>query len=296
MSEITETQKKAPLGACASILLAATLWGIIGLWNRRLMAGGFSPTDIVVVRNFGGMALLAVIFAVKNRSVFRVKREHLKYFFGTGVISVVLFTMCYFTCQKLCSLAVASILLYTAPSFVVVLSAVLWKEPVTKKKLLALLLTLGGCALVCGVFSGGLTVTLTGILLGLGAGFFYALYSVFGRYALAHYDSMTVTVWTFLFAGPASLMLAPGSRTLGPALSRPDMWLTAGVLGHASSVLPDLFSPNGPRRVAAGQAPIMASLEPVVAALAGILVFGEPMSAATGAGILCVLAGVVILR
>ena len=119
------------------------------------MAGGFSPTDIVVVRNFGGMALLAVIFAVKNRSVFRVKREHLKYFFGTGVISVVLFTMCYFTCQKLCSLAVASILLYTAPSFVVVLSAVLWKEPVTKKKLLALLLTLVGCALVCGVFSGG---------------------------------------------------------------------------------------------------------------------------------------------
>ena len=95
MSEITETQKKAPLGACASILLAATLWGIIGLWNRRLMAGGFSPTDIVVVRNFGGMALLAVIFAVKNRSVFRVKREHLKYFFGTGVISVVLFTFCY---------------------------------------------------------------------------------------------------------------------------------------------------------------------------------------------------------
>ena len=204
--------------------------------------------------------------------------------------------MCYFTCQKLCSLAVASILLYTAPSFVVVLSAVLWKEPVTKKKLLALLLTLVGCALVCGVFSGGLTVTLTGILLGLGAGFFYALYSVFGRYALAHYDSMTVTVWTFLFAGPASLMLAPGSRTLGPALSRPDMWLTAAGLVVFSTVLPYIFYTKGLSRVEAGQASIMASLEPVVAALAGILAFGEPMSAATGAGILCVLAGVVILR
>ena len=297
MNEITETQKKAPLGACASILLAATLWGIIGLWNRRLMAGGFSPTDIVVVRNFGGMALLAVIFAVKNRSVFRVKREHLKYFFGTGVISVVLFTMCYFSCQKLCSLAVASILLYTAPSFVVVLSALLWKEPVTKRRLLALLLTLVGCALVCGVLSGGLTVTLTGILLGLGAGFFYALYSVFGRYALAHYDSMTVTVWTFLFAGPASLLLLiPGSKTLGPALSQPELWLTAAGLVVFSTVLPYIFYTRGLSRVEAGKASIMASLEPVVAALAGILVFGEPMSAATGAGILCVLAGVVILR
>ena len=249
VSEITQTQKKAPLGACASILLSAALWGIIGLWNRRLMAGGFSPTDIVVVRNFGGMVLLAGIFAVKDRSVFRVKREHLKYFFGTGIVSVLLFTVCYFNCQKLCSLAVASILLYTAPSFVVLLSALLWKEPVTKKKLLALLLTLVGCALVCGLFSGGLTVTLTGVLLGLGAGFFYALYSIFGRYALAHYSSMTVTVWTFLFAGPASQVLVPGSRTLGPALARPDMWLTAAGLVVFSTVLPYIFYTKGLSRV-----------------------------------------------
>ena len=290
-----ETQKKAPPGAYAGILLAAALWGIIGLWNRRLMAGGFSPTDIVVVRNFGGMVLLALIFAVKDRSVFRVRREHLKYFFGTGVISVVLFTVCYFSCQKVCSLAVASILLYTAPSFVVLLSALLWKSPVTKRKLLALLLTLVGCALVCGVFSGGLTVTLGGILLGLGAGFFYALYSIFGRYALAYYGSMTVTVWTFLFAGPASLVLVPGSKTLGPALSQPGMWLTAGLVVF-STVLPYIFYTKGLSRVEPGKASIMASLEPVVAALAGILAFGEPVNAVTIIGIICVLVGVVILR
>lgn len=291
-----ETQKKAPVGAYASILLAAALWGMIGLWNRRLMAGGFSPTDIVVVRNFGGMVLLSVIFAIKDRSVFRVKKEHLKYFFGTGVVSVVLFTVCYFSCQKVCSLAVASILLYTAPSFVVLLSAVLWKEPVTKKKLLALFLTLVGCALVCGVFSGGLTVTLGGILLGLGAGFFYALYSVFGRYALDHYSSMTVTVWTFLFAGPGSLVLVPGSKTLGPALSQMEMWLTAAGLVVFSTVLPYIFYTKGLSWVEPGKASIMASLEPVVAALAGILAFGEPISVATVAGIICVLAGVVVLR
>ena len=132
----------AKRGAYASILAAAALWGVIGLWNRNLMAGGFTPTDIVVVRNFGGMLLLAAVFAIRDRSVFRVRREHLKYFFGTGVVSVLLFTVCYFSCQRICSLAAASILLYTAPSFVVVLSAVFWHEPVTKKKLLALALTL----------------------------------------------------------------------------------------------------------------------------------------------------------
>ena len=289
----TET-KKTPRGAAASILAAAALWGIIGVWNRRLMAGGLSPYSIVVVRNCGGLVLLTAVMALRDRSVFRVERQHLKYFFGTGVVSVVLFTVCYFSCQEICSLAVASILLYTAPAIVVVLSALLWREPVTKKKLLALGLTLVGCALVCGVFSGALTVTGGGIALGLGAGFFYALYSIFGRYALAHYGPMTVTVWTFVFAGVASLVLVRPAELA--TLAQPSMALTAVGLVVCSTVLPYILYTRGLARVEAGKASILASLEPVVASVAGVVLFGEPMSPLTAAGIVCVLAGVYILR
>lgn len=289
----TET-KKTPRGAAASILAAAALWGIIGVWNRRLMAGGLSPYSIVVVRNCGGLVLLLAVMALRDRSVFHVERQHLKYFFGTGVVSVVLFTMCYFSCQEICSLAVASILLYTAPAIVVVLSALLWREPVTKKKLLALGLTLVGCALVCGVFSGALTVTGGGIALGLGAGVFYALYSIFGRYALAHYGPMTVTVWTFVFAGAASLVLVRPAELA--ALAQPSMALTAVGLVVCSTVLPYILYTRGLARVEAGKASILASLEPVVASVAGVVLFGEPMSPLTAAGIVCVLAGVYILR
>lgn len=289
----TET-KKTPRGAAASILAAAALWGIIGVWNRRLMAGGLSPYSIVVVRNCGGLVLLLAVMALRDRSVFHVERQHLKYFFGTGVVSVVLFTVCYFSCQEICSLAVASILLYTAPAIVVVLSAILWREPVTKKKLLALGLTLVGCALVCGVFSGSLTVTGGGIALGLGAGFFYALYSIFGRYALAHYGPMTVTVWTFVFAGAASLVLVRPAELA--ALAQPSMALTAVGLVVCSTVLPYILYTRGLARVEAGKASILASLEPVVASVAGVVLFGEPMSPLTAAGIVCVLAGVYILR
>ena len=289
-----ETQKRAP--ASAAILAAAVLWGMIGLWNRTLMAAGLSPLSIVVVRNLGGMLLLAAFFAVKDRSVFRVERRHLKYFLGTGVVSVVFFTVCYFSCQKLCSLAAASILLYTAPSFVVLLSAALWKEPVSGKKLLALLLTLLGCACVCGVFDRGLSVTLPGILLGLGSGFFYALYSIFGRYALAHCPPLTVTVWTFLFAGPASLVLFRPAE-LGAAFGgNPSLLGTALVLAAFSTAAPYILYTWGLARIEPGRASILASLEPVVAALTGILAFGEPMSPATVLGMRCVLAGVTILR
>ena len=59
-----EAQKKSARRACAAILAAAALWGVIGIWNRRLMAAGLSPTSIVTVRNCGGMVLLGLVLAV----------------------------------------------------------------------------------------------------------------------------------------------------------------------------------------------------------------------------------------
>ena len=159
---------------------------------------------------------------------------------------------------------------------------------------LAMVLTLTGCALVCGVVGGDVHISLSGLMVGLGSGFFYALYSIFGRYALAHYDSMTVTVWTFLFAGPASLVLIrPEELQL---LAQPKAALAALVLVVFATVLPYLFYTGGLSRVEAGAASIIASVEPVVAALVGAMVFNEPVNVMTGAGILLVLAGVVILR
>ena len=285
------TEKRAAL----SILSGAALWGIIGLWNRRLLSAGLSPVDIVVLRNFGGMVLLSLAFLIRDRSVFRVERACLPYFFGTGVVSVLFFTVCYFSCQKICSLSVASVLLYTAPSFVVTLSAILWREPVTRPKLLALFLTLCGCAMVCGLFDGGgLTVTAVGVLYGLGAGFFYALYIVFGRYALAYASSMTVTVWTFLFAGTASLVFLRPSHML--ALRSPLTLGAAVGLVVFSTVLPYLLYTAGLAHVEAGHASIMASLEPVVASLTGVLVFHETIGLTGIIGIALILAGVHILR
>ena len=287
-------EKQTKWGAYGCILGAAFLWGIIGIWNRKLMAVGVSPTSIVVIRNIGSMLLLSAIFIVKDRSMFRVKREHLKYFFGTGVISVVLFTLCYFSCQKVCSLAMASIFLYTAPSFVVIMAAILWKEPVTKKKVAALVLTLVGCALVCGIFAGELTVTAAGILFGLGAGFFYALYSIFSRYALKHYSALKCTLWMFIFAGIASVFLIRPTELA--VLLNPREGLLALILVAASTVSPFLLYTMGLAHVESGKASIIASFEPVVAALAGVLIFGESMGVSTVAGILCILAGVCILR
>lgn len=277
------------------ILLGGTLWGLIGLFNRNLAAGGFSSFSIVLVRNLGSLLVLGLFFLIFDRSIFRIKPRHLPYFLGTGVVSILLFTLCYFTCQQLCSLATAAILLYTAPTFVVILSAILWKDRITKRKIAALVITFLGCTFVTGVWSGNLSVTLLGFLLGIGSGFFYGLYSIFARYALEHYKPLTVTFYTFVFAGISSLfMIRPTELTAG--FLQPQMHLLIAGLIVVSTVLPYIFYTKGLAEVDSGKASILASIEPVVAAVVGILAFGEPMNIMVLLGLLCILISVYILR
>jgi DME family drug/metabolite transporter len=281
--------------AYGSVLLAGALWGLMGMWNRFLMAGGLSPLSIVAVRNFGGAIILVLFVAVKDRSIFRIEKAHIKYFLGSGLGGTLLCTMCYFSCQKYCSLAVASILMYTAPAIVIVVSAALWKEKITRQKIVALGLTLVGCALVCGIGSGNLSATGIGVVLGLASGLTYALYTVFGRYALKYYSSITVVVWNFIIAGPASLLLLDPTEA-ARAFSHPILCLTAVCLAAFSTAAPYLLYTWGLSKIEAGKASILASMEPVMAALVGIIIFQESMGIPTAIGILLVLAGVYILR
>ncbi|MGM9607795.1 MAG: DMT family transporter [Oscillospiraceae bacterium] len=277
------------------ILLAGSLWGLIGLFNRNLTSGGLSASSIVAVRNIGGLILLGLVLLVLDRSVFKIKLRHLPYFFGTGVVSILLFTLCYFSAQQMCSLAVTAILLYTAPAFVVVLSAILFHDKLTKGKLAALLLAFLGCTFVSGIWSGGLAVTGWGLVLGIASGFFYGLYSIFGRYALAHYQPLTVTFYTFVFAGAGALFLIRPSE-LSTCFSQPPMVLLAIGLVVVSTVLPYILYTRGLAKLDSGKASILASIEPVVAALVGVLAFGEPMSIMVLLGLICILASVYILR
>lgn len=287
-----ETQRR---GGTGLVLAGASLWGLIGLFNRALLGAGLGPESIVLVRNMGGLVVLALVLAVWKREAFRVQGKHLGWFFGTGVVSVVFFTWCYFSCQEQCSLAVAAILLYTSPAFVVLLSALLWRDKITKCKLLALGLTFFGCACVAGIWSGGASLTGQGLLLGLGAGFFYALYSIFGRFALKHYGPYTVTLYTFVFAGLAALgFLRPAE--LAVLTTQPKLLGAAAALVVVSTVLPYLLYTAGLARIDSGKAAILASVEPVVAALVGMLVFHETMDVSTALGVVSILAAVVLLR
>lgn len=278
------------------ILTAGITWGMIGLFSRSLYAAGFTPQNIVLIRNFGSLAVMTVLFAIVDRSTFRIKLRHFHYFIGTGIISVVMFSLLYFMCQQQSSLATAAILLYTSPAIVMLLSAVIWHDKITKNKLAALVVTFMGCVFVSGILSGSLAVSAISLATGLGSAFFYALYSIFGRFALEKYSSYTVTYYTFLCAAAASLFVVSPAETFSLVFSSASVTVLTFGLIAVSTVIPFILYTKGLSQTESGKAAILASVEPVAASLTGIIVFGEPFTFSVIAGLVCILIAIYILN
>ena len=188
----------------------------------------------------------------------------------------------------------AAILLYLAPSFVVLISAVLWKTPLTGRKLAALGISLVGCVLVSGVLGGGATASLPGIALGVASGLCYASYTVFAHYGMTHYSSYTMIYWTFLVAGLGSVLLADFSA-LGPVLRQPKGALGCMLVIVVSTALPYYLYTKGLEGVESGRASIITNIEPVVESLMGVVVFHERMTGWMILGVACVLGAVMLL-
>ena len=276
------------------IICSAVCWGCIGLSNRMLTQAGMELGNRVFLRNFGTLVVLTVVFALLHREVFRIQWKHLPIFMGSGLLSILLLSIVYFQCQTMCSLSVAAILLYLAPSFVVLFSAVLWKTPITRRKLAALAISLLGCVLVSGILSGEASASWAGIALGVASGLTYASYTVFAHYGLAHYESYTMIYWTFVFAGLGSLFLAD-FPALGPVLQQPKgIWGCVLVI-LVSTALPYYFYTKGLEGVESGKASIITNIEPMVETLMGVVVFHERLTVWTVLGIVCVLGAVALL-
>ena len=276
------------------ITAAATLWGIIGLFTHFLSRAGISSGSLVTIRAVGAAIILSALFLVIDRNVFKVRLKDIKYFIGTGIISFVLFNWCYFNCIEKCSLSVAAILLYTAPTFVVILSGILFREKITKTKILALGITFLGCALVSGIIGGSVRYSAVGIVFGVTSGLFYGLYSIFGRYALKRYSTYTVTLYTFVFAALGSLPLCDFHGVFTAMQSGTPLFVAAMLIVF-STVAPFLLYTKGMEKVTSGNASIIATIEPVIAAIISVFAFGEALSGYSFIGILCIITAELIL-
>lgn len=279
------------------ILLSAVFWGCTGPYVRVLSGWGLGPREIAAVRCLSSGSIMIAGLLVWKPKELKVYRTDWWIFAGTGILSVTFYYCCYFTTILLTSLSVAAVLLYTSPVFVMILSALFFKESLNLQKAVALVMTLMGGICASGVLTGMAGMPLLGLFIGLCSGLGYALYSIFSRVALNRgYSSFTITSYTMLLAG-GSLWLISDKKVLMQCFqSRNGMEIFfLVVVSLVVTLVPFLCYTTGLKEIETGKAAVIAAVEPVAASILGILFYDEEMTWGIFAGLCLVLGGVLLL-
>jgi len=280
----------------AAAVGAGCFWGFMGYFRRTLDTMGLSAMGVISVRCFFAAIFFAVLLLCTDRKAFLIKLKDIWVFFCEGVLSLLVFGWCYFKAMDHMSLSTAAILLYTAPCFVILMSALLFKEKMTAGKLISMAIAFVGCCFVSGIGGGTQRISLVGLCFGLGSGICYALYSIFSRIAINKgYSSLTINFYAFIFAWLGALVVDGGASVNITFESAWNLFFCVAT-GLITGFTPYLLYTYALTGIENGKASIMASIEPVVATVAGAIIYHERVTLSGGIGIALVLTAIVLLN
>lgn len=279
------------------IVLAGILWGTTGLFVSFLSSFGLTSMQMVFIRMFVSAAVFSVFLLIFDRKLFRIRLKDIWIFIGTGIVSFFLFCLFYYMTIEATSASIGAVLLYTSPVFVLIFSALLFKEKITAVKVLACLLTVCGVAFISGITGIGSGIPGRALLTGVLSGLCYALYSIFSRFAINRgYNTMTILEYTFLFAFIASVPFSDMGTVIPKLGGSIPGYVVAVMFAVVNAVLPYFFFTAGLKDVEAGKASIFVAVEPVVATIVSTVFLREKLEAGGIAGIIMIIAAVVLLN
>lgn len=278
------------------ILAAALLWSNLGVAGRFAFRAGVVPLEAAFYRAAISFASLLPLLIATDRRALRIRPGDLGLFAAFGFVGVAAFFVVYMTAISMTTVATAAILLYTAPAFVIVLSALLFGETLTAPKTIAVACAFIGCGLVGrGYDLASLRLNLPGVLAGLASGLAYALYTIFGKAALRRYTPVTTLTYTLGF-GTIFLGTAALATGVIPRAHPSSGWVALVYLAFVTTLLAQALYLAGLRYIEAGPASLLATVEPVAAAVLGYIVLGERLEGLQIAGGVLVVGAVMLAR
>lgn len=277
------------------LIASGCLWGFIGFFQRHIVQYNLLQPEMTFCQISVAATALGLFILFTDKSRFKIKLKDIWCFLGTGMLSMLCLNLCYLGSMRYTTLAVSSLLLSTAPAYVIILSAILFKEKITVQKISALVMMLTGCVLMTGVYAGELSVSAKGLFLGVMSGVAYAMYSIFSRFAINRgYASETISFYTFVFAGLGSLPLVDFAHLAG--IMNYNVAFYELCMGVICCAAPYILYTKGLEKVETSLAAILATSEPVTAALVGIIIFHEPMGWHDAAGMLLIVSSIVVIN
>jgi len=281
------------IGIYLHLYLAAFFWGGTFVAGRSL-SGVVDPVSAAFFR-FAIASMLLLAITIKRESLRRISRHQLLVVFALGASGIFAYNLFFFNGLTLIAAGRASLIIALNPVFITIASALIYREPLPKRRMLGIVLSVTGAIIVItqgqplSIFDSGIG---RGELLIFGCVISWTLYSVIGKTAMKGLSPL-VSVCYSAIAGTILLFFAALLQgDLAAVVSYP---LTAHIsliyLGMFGTVIGFLWYFQGILAIGPSRAAVFINFVPVNGVLLATLILGEPLTLSLLAGGILVISG-----
>ncbi|AXK57466.1 DMT family transporter [Pseudomonas protegens] len=288
----------ADLSVYCKLVAVTMIWGGTFVAGRYL-AGGLSPWLAASLRFLLASLALLGFMAVARIALVRPSLKQLGQLALLGFFGIFFYNLCFFLGLQQVNASRASLIVALNPAVIALASWALFKERLSRRKLLGILSCLSGAALViCSRDPSALAAGAGGWygdLLILGCVLGWGVYSLCSKGLNQHLGPLQTVTYSILMG---TLMLWAATLARGEfdlhAIVRLDLsqGLSLLYLGVLGSALAYIWYYDGLRRIGATRSGVFIALNPLTAVLLGALLLGEQLSLVMGMGGVLILGGI----
>ena len=278
-------------------IIAGIMFGSTGIFVRTLTENGVDSTTLLFLRFSIATIYMIIAILFTDKSLFKIDKRDIPLFILCG-LCILSLNLCYNSSINTVPLSLAAILLSTAPVFVLILEYFLFNEKITSIKVLSVILVLIGCTMVTGLLEeNSISISLLGIIAGIGSAIFWAIYSVSSRksiemgrhtFTILLYSLITITIVIIPFTNFTQITDFVYLNTIPNILF---------LMLHSlvSFALPYICITISLNHLDAGTAVILSSGEPIAALIFGMIVYSEIPTVLMVCGVFITIIALIIL-
>lgn len=274
------------------IMLSAISFGIMPILAKLSYRGGANTYTTLFLRFL--FAAIMLLYYLKSKGIsLKLTKKQLILVLIIGMFGYTLTSGCLFMSYNYISIGMASMILYTYPAIVTLLSYIFYKEKIYSRKILSLIISLIGIYIL--IDKGSVSFNLKGIILAGIAAVLYSLY-VLGA-SLKEIKTINSYVLTFYISCISATVMFVASITTNNFNMHISFYGIVSILllSFISTVVALMAFLEGVRIIGPSKASIFSTFEPIVGLILGILILSEPISARIVIGSIMIVTSIVIL-
>ncbi|WP_099190709.1 DMT family transporter [Tepidibacter mesophilus] len=282
------------------VIIAAVFWGYMGVPTRNLGNLNFDAFSVSFFRTLIAAVFYFLYCLKKKPKSLKVDSKGIIFFMIYGISAFALTFISYNISINYVSVSIATVLMFTCPIWVVILSHVLFKEEINKNKAIAIILNLFGCFMISkGYEFSNFSLSLKGIIFGLISGFAFALQGILAKIVDEKYDKDCLLAYSFLFGTLFLIFFVDFKNTANIFKNTNDMYFIIKniiVIGIFNTIIANGSYVKAVEYLEASVCSIIVSLELVVAAIVAYFVFNEGLEGFQIIGMIMVIISIVVLN